>query len=156
MKQVWRFLRSVGFLITLCVSLAISTVTFAMQTANLTTQVADLTLEVATISGQAAAAAIQHRKTIAKAVVRTKAKARLRRVMVAIPIIGIGLAAEFERRDYTQWQGENPDGTMQQYSCEVATYSAEVVDEVLQELPETVRPSRATVLNWMPECEAVQ
>jgi hypothetical protein len=151
-QKVFSLLKNITFLIALCGSLLVSTVGFAIQTATLSAKVADLTLEVATISGNAAAAALQHRKTLAKAVTTTKAKARLRRVMVAVPIVGLGIAAEFERRDYLEWKESNPDGTFGDYSCEVATVSAEVVDDVLQDLPEKIRPKRDSVLNLVPKC----
>ena len=153
MHKVVRILKNVTFLLFLCGSLALSTVSFAMQTVRLTAEVADLSLEVATISTQAAAAALQHRKALAKAVAKAKAKGRLRRVAAAIPILGIGAVAAFERADYLEWQGENPEGTMQDYSCEMASNSAEVIDEVLQELPEKVRPSRDLVLAQLPDCD---
>ena len=86
-------------------------------------------------------AAARHRREIAK----TKAKARLRRFVVAVPLAGAGAVAYFERRDYLHWKEEHPDGTMDIYAAEVASASAEVLDEVLQELPEPLRPARQTV-----------
>ena len=104
------------------------------------------------MSATAASAAVKHRKEVAKAVSKAKAKARLRRVMVAVPAVGTVVAVAFEAQDYSEWQDENPDGTPEDYSCEVAKVSAEIVDEVLQDLPETVRPSPDTVLAWLPNC----
>ena len=140
-----RLFRNVTFLLIVSLSLLMSTVAFAIQTVR-------LSAEVAVMTGQAAATVIAHRKAIAKAVTRAKAKARLRRLAVAVPVAGTVLAAEFERRDYQQWQEDNPDGSFSDYACEVGTISAEVIDEVLQELPETVRPGRDLVLSQLPEC----
>jgi len=138
--------KQTSFLLVLCGILFTSTATLAVRTASLTAQ-------VGTMGAAAAASAIANRKAIAAAVTRTKAKARLRRMAVAVPIAGLGLAAEFERRDFVEWQEQNPEGTYGEYGCEVATVSAEVMDDVLQDLPERVRPSRDTVLSWLPECE---
>ncbi|MFH1517162.1 MAG: hypothetical protein ABIH17_04685 [Pseudomonadota bacterium] len=102
----------------------------------------------------AAAAAIANRKAIAAAIVRTKAKARLRRALVVLPIAGIAAAVAFERQDFLEWKEENPDGDVEDYGCEVSTVSAEVIDEVLQDLPGQVRPSRDWLLSRMPDCEA--
>lgn len=114
---------------------------------------AALTAQVGTMGATAAATALANRKAITAAVLRTKAKARMRRAAVAVPFVGAGLLVEFERRDFLEWQEDNPEGTMVDYSCEMATISIEIVDEVLQELPEKVRPSRDRVLSWLPECE---
>jgi hypothetical protein len=51
---------------------------------------------------------------------------------------------------------ETPNGSRQQYGCEVLGLTAEVLDEVLQELPERIRPDSDTVLKHMPECEPAQ
>ncbi len=37
--------------------------------------------------------------------------------------------------------------------CEVASMSSEVIDEILLELPEMIRPSKAAVSDMMPKCE---
>ncbi|MFP7571849.1 hypothetical protein ACGKZZ_13860 [Marivita sp. S2033] len=113
-----------------------------------------LTAQVATLTASATATALRHRKDMAKAVSKTKAKARLRRLLVAVPFVGGGAAIAFEARDFRDWQADHPDGTFATYSCEVAESSAEVMDEVLQDLPELVRPSRDAVLQRLPKCDA--
>ena len=130
----------------LCGALLISTVALGLQAFTLSAQ-------VATVTASASAAALRHRKELARAATKAKAKARLRRALVAIPIVGTGAAVAFEAQDFQEWQEENPEGSFSDYSCEVASLSAEVVDEVLQDLPESVRPSRDMVLNQLPECE---
>lgn len=147
MLRFFRFLRSTVVLLWLCGALAVSTVALGVQAIALSAQVTSLT-------AGAAATALRHRKDIARAVAKTKAKARLRRMLVVVPVLGAGAAAAFEAQDYRDWQGENPEGTWADYSCETATLSAEVVDDVLQDLPEQMRPNRDTVLGWLPECGA--
>lgn len=139
------FIRTTSFLIMLCVTLATTTISLGIWAVSLTSQ-------VATMSASAAATAIQHRKAIAKAVFRTKTKARLKRLIVAIPAIGAGAAVYMEKQDYDEWQAENPDKTSSDYACEVGAVSAEVVDDLLQDLPEMVRPSPDMVLSKLPEC----
>ena len=149
LKWIGRTVRTTLFLGTLTVSLAISTVSLGLWGLSLTTQVTALTVG-------AASAAIAQTKAVTKAVARTKArekaKARLKRVLVAIPIVGIASAAAFEYGDYREWQGDNPEGDFSDYSCEVAVLSAEVIDEVLQDLPEATRPPRDMVLSQLPDC----
>lgn len=125
----------------LCAALAVSTVALGVQALTLSAQ-------VATLTASASAAALKHRKALVKA----RSKARLRRLMVAIPFFGTGLAVAFEAQDFRDWQADNPEGSFADYSCEVAELSAEVLDEVLQDLPETMRPSRDMVLRQLPEC----
>ena len=141
MRRVLGWLRNTVVLMWLCGALAVSTVALGVQALTLSAQ-------VATLTASASAAALAHRKALAKA----KAKARLRRVLVAIPVVGAGAAVAFEAQDFRDWQIDNPEGTFADYSCEVAELSAEVVDEVLQDLPDGLRPSRDMVLNQLPEC----
>ena len=146
MRRLFGWLRTVSFLVMLCVTLATTTISLGIWAISLTAQ-------VTTMSVSAAAAAIANRKAIAAAIVRTKAKARLRRAMVALPIAGVAAAIAFERQDYLDWKEENPDGDAKDYGCEVSSVSAEVIDDVLQELPGQVRPSRDWLLSQMPDCE---
>jgi hypothetical protein len=143
--RVLGWLRNTVVLMWLCGALAVSTLTLAVQALTLSAQ-------VATVTASASAAALRHRKDLAKAVSKAKAKARLRRVLVAIPLVGTGAAVAFEAQDFSDWQTDNPDGRLSDYSCEVAALSAEVVDEVLQDLPDGFRPSRDMVLTQLPEC----
>jgi hypothetical protein len=131
-----------GWLVVGLLSISISLGLWAFQ----------LTATVATMTANAASMAIRHRKDMARAVAKVKAKARLRRMLVAVPLIGLPVAAAFEVRDYEEWQAENPSKDFNDYACEVSSLSAEVMDEVLQELPDYLRPSPSTMSELVPEC----
>ena len=146
MTGLFRLVRTTAFLVVLCISLATTAVCMGVWAVSLTAQ-------VTTMTASAAAAAIANRKAIAATVLRTKAKARLRRALVVVPVAGIAAAIAFEREDYLEWKQDNPDGDIEAYGCEVSEVSAEVVDDVLQDLPEQVRPSRDWLLSRLPECE---
>lgn len=146
MFEILKLMRTTAFLAVLCVSLATTAVSLGVWAVSLTAQ-------VTTMTASAAAAAIANRKAIAAAVLRTKAKARLRRALVVVPVAGIAAAIAFEREDYLEWKEDNPDGDLEAYGCEVGVVSAEVVDDVLRDLPERVRPSRDWLLSRLPECE---
>ena len=56
---------------------------------------------------------------------------------------------------------ENPNGSRSDYLCEVAKYSAEIVEDILadaieaaQGLPKSVRPHEETIEAWLeiPKC----
>lgn len=145
MIRIFKMMRTTAFLAVMCVSLATTAVSLGVWAVSLTAQ-------VTTMTAGAAAAAIAHRKAIAAAVLRTKAKARLRRALVVVPVAGIAAAIAFEREDYLEWKQDHPDGDLETYGCELSAVSAEVVDDVLQDLPEQVRPSRDWLLSRMPEC----
>ncbi|RKT30980.1 hypothetical protein BXY70_2977 [Roseovarius halotolerans] len=138
--------RNVVFLGWLSIALVSTTIAAGIWALQMTTT-------VAAMSAKAASTAVAHRKQLAKAVAKAKAKARLRRAVVAVPIAGVAAIGYFEEQDYQEWLAENPDGTRKQYACEVASLTAEVVDEVLQDLPGGLRPDPETVLGYMPECE---
>ena len=147
MIRILKLMRTTAFLAVLCVSLATTALSLGIWAVSLTAQ-------VTTMTAGAAAAAIANRKAIAAAVLRTKAKARLRRALVVVPIAGIAAAIAFEHEDYLEWKEHNPDGDLEAYGCEVSLVSAEIADDVLQDLPEQVRPSRDWLLSQMPDCAA--
>ena len=111
------------------------------------------TATVARLSAEAANTAIRHRKEIAKAVTKVKAKARLKRIITIVPLAGLAAGAYFEEQEYEEWLEDNPDGSRQEYLCEVTVLSSEVLDEVLIGLPELIRPSKSAVTDMMPKCD---
>ncbi len=163
-KRLFSFLTTTAFFVMLSITLATTTIGMAVWAFSATSQVATMTASAATkaiahrksiaaaITKTKARMMIQRKKAVAKAVVRTKAKARLRRVMVAIPLVGLAAASYFEHGNYQEWKEDNPRGDLGDYGCEVSNISVEMIDEVLQELPEKVRPSRDLVLSRLPEC----
>jgi len=139
MKKILRFFRTTVFLVGLSILLLTTTVgaiIWGMQTA------AVLTAATST--------------AVAKAVMKTKAKSRIRRAVVAIPVVGLGAMVYFEERNFREWKEDNPEGTRQEYGCEVVDMTAEVLQEVLQELPEYVRPEPETVFKLIPKCESAE
>jgi hypothetical protein len=86
---------------------------------------------------------------------RTKAVARLKRTLVAVPVIGIGIASYFEKKDFDEWQKDNPGGTLKEYTCEVSAISAEYLDQVLQDLPQNLSENipDKVLSNMAPKCQ---
>ena len=111
-----------------------------------------LTREVATLTAEAVSTAALHKKQLSKAVAKERAKARLKRLVVAIPVAGIAAAIAFEASDAANWLENNPDKSSTDYGCEVAEDSAEVIDEVLIELPQVIRPQKELILSKLPTC----
>lgn len=136
--------RSSLFLIILIVGLGITLVQTSLKLANLTAQVATLTAAAATTA--------QQKKRMTKILSKEKAKARLKRLIVAVPFLGVGASIAFEAGDLKNWLRENPTKDAGDYGCEVTSSSAEVVDEVLSDLPKNFRPSKGKIMGKMPEC----
>jgi hypothetical protein len=121
-------------------------------TASLAAWSIKMSATVATMTANAAVTAIAHRKALTRAIMKTKAKARLRRAIVAIPILGIGAASAFELSEYKEWQEQHPDQDYTDYACEVGVFTSEVIDEVLLELPGDLKPSSGFIQERMPTC----
>ena len=124
-------------------SLSVASTIFAIQAMATSTRLA---AEVATT-------AVKHRKEMTRVVAQVKAKARLKRTIAKIPIAGMAAGAYFEEQEYQEWLISNPSGSRQEYLCEVSAISLEVVEEVLLELPQKIRPSEAVLSEMIPKCE---
>ena len=142
---MFRLFKSAIFLFLLALGLGIAFLQTSLSLDSATAQ-------VATLSANAATAAALHKKQMAKAISKEKTKARLKRLIVAVPLVGTGAALAFEANDLKVWLEENPDKSSTDYGCEVASSSAEVMDEVLAELPKKVLPSSDFVMSKIPEC----
>ncbi|ROT99471.1 hypothetical protein [Histidinibacterium lentulum] len=137
------------------------TVVLATTTVAAGVWVATLTYQLGAATAQLAAAAVAQRQAVSQAVMRAKAKARLRRFVVAIPVAGVAAVAVYEEQDFREWREENPGGTRADYGCVVYDASVEVFDEfmadlepVLENAPPWARPSRETLVGWLGECDS--
>ncbi len=162
MATLFRIVKSAVFLGLLCISLAASTAFFAVKSAELGVKVASLAAEVVALK---IAAQRDKTKAVAEAKAKTKARerarARVRRFAIAgaavVPVAGIfaapAIAGFFEVADFNDWKTDNPEEGFGNYACETGGANAGLVDEVLQELPESIRPRPDIVRAWMPECD---
>ena len=137
-----RALRNTVLVAWLIAALIATSVAMTAWATYATWQVAQLTYRVGEM-------AYQHRRAMARAI----AKARIRRLTVAIPLIGTAAAGYFERRTYYEWRELYPDGTAGEYACDMAALTADVLDEALQDLPERIRPSERRISAFIPDCE---
>ena len=69
------------------------------------------------------------------------AKARLKRFIVAIPILGSGATLAFEASEFKNWQAANPQKHEVDYLCENASLTIEIFEDVIKELPENLQVS---------------
>lgn len=143
-------------IIWICGTLAVSMVGVGVWAIQQSLRVASLTADLASSVSELASTKAAHKKALSEQKAKLKAKARLRRAIVAVPIVGAGLILYFEEQDFQEWLDENPDGDRTQYACEVAGHSAEILDvivtdtvEAAQSLPKSVRPNSETVKSWL-------
>ena len=149
-------------LLWLCGTLFLSTVGVGFYAIQQTVRIASLTAELTNSATELAATKAAHKKSLSEQKAKLKAKARLRRGLIAVPFIGAALIIYFEEQDFQEWLNEHPQGNRTQYACEVATYSAEIIDELVadtlmasENLPNYIQPDAEKVKTWMevPKCK---
>ena len=91
---------------------------------------------ISTMKLATAASHLAHKKKIAK----TKARARVSRKLVAIPVAGIGIAAWLEKNDYDDWRNENPNASKLDYISETKNELQLLATEIKRDLGETINP----------------
>ena len=111
-----------------------------------------LTTDIAVLSTEAAVQVVKHRRELSKAL----AKARLRRIVVMMPVVGVGMGAYFEERDYQEWRLDNPNGSRRDYGCETANVTTDLLDEFLAGLPNFLSFPRRLFMNQLSKCSSLE
>lgn len=147
--KLFALIKNTAFLLWLISGLVFASVGASIWAFQTSVTVARLGAEITTT-------AVRHRKDIASAVMRVKAKARLKRMLTMLPFAGAAAGAYFEKQEYNEWLEDNPDSSRSDYLCALAGVTAEVLDEVLKGLPATVRPNENTLNSMAPKCETTE
>ena len=124
--------RNTVFMIWLLCSLASITVFSSIWALQKTFMVAKLSAEITSNT-------IKHRKEIKKTITKIKAKARLKRIITMLPIAGAAAGIYFEESEFQEWLIDNPNGKRSDYLCEIAEITSEIIDEVINTLPKSIR-----------------
>jgi len=133
------------FLIWLLCSLASITVFTSIWALQKTFMVAKLSAEITSNT-------IKHRKEIEKAITKIKAKARLKRIITMLPIAGAAAGLYFEESEFQEWLIDNPNGKRSDYLCEIAEITSEIIDEVIDALPQSIKSGENLLKAITPEC----
>ena len=133
------------FLIWLLCSLASITVFSSIWALQKTFMVAKLSAEITSNT-------FKHRKEIKKTISKIKAKARLKRIITMLPIVGAAAGIYFEESEFQEWLIDNPNGKRSDYLCEIAEITSEIIDEVIDALPQSIKSGENLLKAITPEC----
>ena len=133
------------FLIWLLCSLASITVFSSIWALQKTFMVAKLSAEITSNT-------IKHRKEIKKTITKIKAKARLKRIITMLPIACAAAGIYFEESEFQEWLIDNPNGKRSDYLCEIAEITSEIIDEVIDALPQSIKSGETLLKAITPEC----
>ena len=137
------------FLIWLLCSLASITVFSSIWALQKTFMVAKLSAEITSNT-------IKHRKEIKKTISKIKAKARLKRIITMLPIAGAAAGIYFEESEFQEWLIDNPNGKRSDYLCEIAEITSEIIDEVIDDLPQSIKSGENLLKAITPECTKIE
>ena len=110
------------------------------------------TFIVAKLSAEITSNTIKHRKEIKKTISKIKAKARLKRIITMLPIAGAAAGLYFEESEFQEWLIDNPNGKRSDYLCEIAEITSEIIDEVIDALPQSIKSGENLLRATTPEC----
>ena len=110
------------------------------------------TFIVAKLSAEITSNTIKHRKEIKKTISKIKAKARLKRIITMLPIAGAAAGIYFEESEFQEWLIDNPNGKRSDYLCEIAEITSEIIDEVIDALPQSIKSGENLLKAITPEC----
>jgi len=110
------------------------------------------TFMVAKLSAEITSNTFKHRKEIKKTISKIKAKARLKRIITMLPIAGAAAGIYFEESEFQEWLIDNPNGKRSDYLCEIAEITSEIIDEVIDALPQSIKSGENLLKAMTPEC----
>ena len=137
------------FLIWLLCSLASITVFSSIWALQKTFMVAKLSAEITSNT-------FRHRKEIKKTITKIKAKARLKRIITMLPIAGAAAGIYFEESEFQEWLIDNPNGKRSDYLCEIAEITSEIIDDVIDDLPQSIKSGENLLKAITPECTKIE
>jgi hypothetical protein len=114
------------------------------------------TFMVAKLSAEITSNTIKHRKEIKKTITKIKAKARLKRIITMLPIAGTAAGIYFEESEFQEWLIDNPNGKRSDYLCEIAEITSEIIDDVIDDLPQSIKSGENLLKAITPECTKIE
>ena len=147
--SLYSLFKNTVFLIWLFCSLTSLTIFASVWALQKTFMVAKLSTEITTNT-------IKHRKEISKTISKIKAKARLKRMITMLPFAGAAAGLYFEESEFQEWLIDNPNGKRSDYLCEIAEITSEIIDEVIDDLPQSIKSGENLLKAITPECTKIE
>ena len=69
-----------------------------------------------------------------------------------LPIAGAAAGLYFEESEFQEWMIDNPNGKRSDYLCEIAEITSEIIDEVIDALPKSIKSGENLLKAIKPEC----
>jgi hypothetical protein len=140
--------RNIWFIISILILFSYSSLFLLQKIGSLSTQ-------LVTAASALNAQKVKHKIELKKAVAKEKAKSRLKQAIVAVPFVGSVAYAAMEINDLRIWKKENPGKSDADYACETAQLSAEVLEDVLAEIPDLNKSEiNKTLLSLIGDCDS--
>ena len=140
--------RNIWFIILILILLSYSSLFLLQKIGSLSTQ-------LVTAASALNAQKVKHKIELKKAIAKEKVKSRLRQAIVAVPFVGSVAFAAMEINDLRIWKKENPGKSDADYACETAQLSAEVLEDVLAEIPDLNKSEiNKTLLSLIGDCDS--
>ena len=114
------------------------------------------TFMVAKLSAEITSNTIKHRNEIKKTITKIKAKARLKRIITMLPIAGTAAGIYFEESEFQEWLIDNPNGKRSDYLCEIAEITSEIIDDVIDDLPQSIKSGENLLKAITPDCTKIE
>ena len=74
-------------------------------------------------------------------------------MITMLPFAGAAAGIYFEESEFQEWLLDNPGGTRSDYLCEIADITSEIFDEVINDLPQSIKPNKNLIETIAPECQ---
>ena len=145
-RRFFKFITTFWLILSMTILLLSSSIFLFKQVYDLSAQLLASTIALKELK-------IRHKNEIKKAIVKERAKARLRRILVAIPVFGTVAFTAFEIADYKEWKKQNPNQSSEKYFCENAHITNQIIDEVLAELPASKFSREELISKLVNRCE---
>ena len=114
------------------------------------------TFMVAKLSAEITSNTFKHRKEIKNTISKIKAKARLKRIITMLPIAGAAAGIYFEESEFQEWLIDNPNGKRSDYLCEIAEITSEIIDDVIDDLPQSIKSGENLLKAITPGCTKIE
>jgi hypothetical protein len=77
-------------------------------------------------------------------------------MITMLPFAGAAAGLYFEESEFQEWLIDNPNGKRSDYLCEIAEITSEIIDEVIDDLPQSIKSGENLLKAITPECTKIE